>query len=152
MGNLKIVSVGEIKEAKDGRKYFAVELRGSLGSRSGIRNIFQQFKRDPKTGLPTAEKVWDRGSREEFMAAMMNHETLDGAKVTRTVEPYQIPGNEAVLTSYSTIVFADEKIESVFAQANHPILDEQTGELIGAKKKVVLATAPTSAVEETVGA
>ncbi len=147
MGKLRIISVGEVKEAKDKRNYFAVELRGSLGSKSISRNIFNQFKKD-KAGNNTEVKVWDRGSREEFIAAMQAGELLEGAKETRTVQPYSIPGNEAILTTYSTVVFQDEKVESVFAQSNHPILDVETGQLLDTRKPkapaVVLSMAPAT--------
>ncbi len=131
---LRIITVGEVKEAKDKRQYFAVELRGSLGSKSTFRNIFSQFRKDPKTGLPTQEQIWDRGSREEFLAAKAANELISGSKETHTVQPYKIPGSDVLVSTYSTIVFSDEKVESVFAQSNHPILDVSTGQLLDTRR------------------
>lgn len=147
---LKIKSVGELKTASDNRQYYAVEFSAGFGQKNISRNIFETFKTDSKTGLPTQEKVWSRGTREEALAQMRLGHEVEAQKVTKTVEPYMI--GENTVNSYSTVVFADEKIESVFASANHPILNEETGELIGAKKKALLGTAPKAAIDEKVEA
>lgn len=139
MGQLTIRSISEVKEASDTRKYFTLKLAAGLGQAEHTRNIFEDFVRDAE-GNNTSTKVWKRGTYAEFKAAMEAGEKIEGAIETRKVETYKIREN-AMVDSYTCIVFADEKVEAVFAANNHPILDEQTGELIGKKKeKVVLAT------------
>jgi hypothetical protein len=147
MGNLKIRSVGDVKTASDGRQYFSVSFSGFIGQKEVSRLIWQEFKRDSLTGLPTDEKVWKRGNHKDFIDAMKSGELAQAEIVTRKVESYEI--RETKVDSYTAIVFADEKIEAVFASANHPILDEVTGELIGKKQpKAVLATTSTKEVSE----
>ncbi len=140
MALLKIRSVGEVKTASDNRKYFTLKLSAGLGQAEHTRNIFEDFIRDSETGLPTEQKVWKRGTYAEFKAAMEAGEKVEGSIVTAKVAPYKIRDNDVNTATY--IVFADEKAESVFASNNHPILDEQTGELLGVKKsaKAILAT------------
>lgn len=139
MAQLKIRSVSEVKEAKDQRKYFTLKLSAGLGQAEHTRNIFEEYVRDSDTGLSTDKKAWKRGTYQEFMEAMKSGEKVEGEIATRKVAPFKI--RENLVDTYTCIVFADEKVESVFASNNHPILDEQTGELIGAKKaKVILAT------------
>lgn len=139
MGTLKIKSVGQVKEAKDTRKYFPVEFSAGFGQRSVSRNLWEEFKND-KNGLPTTDKVWRRGNYQEAIAAMESGAEISGDIVTRKVEKYSL--GDRTIETYTTVVFSDEKVENVFAQANHPILDEATRELIGKKdpKKVILAT------------
>lgn len=134
MAKLRIIAVGEEKTASDTRKYFPVTFREGFGLRAGTRNFWEQFRRDQKTGLPTSEKYWERGNRAEAIEAMNEGEALDGKKVSLRVEPYQIPGSSNTATRYSTIVFADENVESVFASAGHNIVDEESGEVIESMK------------------
>lgn len=138
MEELKIVSVGELKEAKDGRKYFAITVQAGFGQKVRSRNIFESFKRDAQ-GNPTEEKIWDRGTREQALTLMKSNQPISGAIVTRKVGTYTLPSNEQSLSTYTTVVFPDENIVSVFASANHNIVDEESGELLG-KKRVALAT------------
>lgn len=146
MAKLKIIAVGELKTAIDKRQYFSVEFREGFGLRTGKRNFWEQFVKDPKTGLPTEKKYWERGSREEAIAAMKDGEGLEGRKVSLRVEPYQIPNSDNIATRYSTIVFADENVETVFAAAGHNIVDEETGEVI--MKKAVTSAALGTKKEE----
>src|SRR6185369_14845464 len=124
----------------DGRKYFQIGLSAGFGQAEVKTLIWETFKNDSKTSLPTTEKEWKRGNYADAKAAMESGETIDARIVTHKVEPYMIRDNS--VNTYTTVVFADQKEEAVFAAANHPILDEETGELIGKKKapKVVLAT------------
>jgi hypothetical protein len=150
MGNLKIRSVGNVKTASDGRQYFQVGFSAGIGQKEVTRLIWEEFKRDSGTGLPIDEKVWKRGNHKDFMDAMKAGELVQGEIVSRKVESYEI--RETKVDSYTAIVFADEKVEAVFAAANHPILDEETGELIGKKqpKTAVLATRMTEKEAEDV--
>jgi len=152
MAQLKIRSVGEVKKASDGRSYFTLKLSAGLGQAEHTRNIFQDFVRDSETGLPTDQLVWKRGTQMEFLEAQKAGEKVEGSIETRKVEPFMIRDNK--VDTYTCIVFADEKVEAVFAANNHPILDETTGELIGKKspKKAVLATDEEAKVETKVEA
>jgi len=138
MGQLTIRSISEVKEASDTRKYFTLKLAAGLGQAEHTVNIFEDFVRDAE-GNNTTAKVWKRGTYAEFKKAMDAGEKIEGSIVTAKVEPYKI--RENMVDSATYIVFADQKAEAVFASNNHPILDEETGELISKKKqKVVLAT------------
>lgn len=140
---LKIIEVSETRTAKDGRDYFVIRARAGFGQKAVARTMWEQFKRDSKTGEQTEEKYWERGSREEALKLLSSGETIDATKVTRTVEAYVV--GENTVTTYSTIVFADENIETVFQSQNHPIVDEATGEV---KIKAVVAPPSTPAPEE----
>lgn len=141
MEQLFIRSVGETKTASDGRKYFAVEFAAGFGQRATPRNMWQQFKKDKKTNLPTKELYWERGTPEQAVEAMLSKTPILGRKVTHDVVPYKIEGNDQPITKYSTIVFADENEVSVFAASGHNIVDKETGEVLG-KKKALLDSAP----------
>jgi hypothetical protein len=140
MAQLRIKSVSEIQVASDGREYFTVVLSGGLGSKDRTKVVMQNFKRD-KHGNRTDEKIWDRGTKSEFEAAMKAGQTIEGSIVTRNVEPYFLPANpETKLTTYTTVLFADENEVTVFANAGHRIMTEH-GELLGTeRKKAVIAT------------
>jgi len=146
MSQLKIVAVGDLKTATDGRQYFGVDFSAGFGQKKSTRQMWEQFKRDSKTGLPTSEKYWERGTRQEALALMAAGAPIEGEKVTKNVTPYQIPGQEQMLTTYSTIVFPDENVVNVFASAGHNIVDKDSGEILGKIRtpKVILATANAS--------
>jgi hypothetical protein len=145
MKTLKIVAVGEVKEAKDGRKYFACTFGGGFGLRNHTVNIFQQFVRNGKTNEPILDEAgkpltrWDRGTPEMAKQAMLSGEAIDARIVTRTVVPYTIREGADPVRTYTTVVFGDQNEATVFASAGHPIVSED-GEILGASPKVQLAT------------
>jgi hypothetical protein len=147
-GSLRIVEVGDLRTAEDGRQFFTIGMRAGFGQKVAYRNLWQQFKKDAD-GIELEPKVayWERGSREDAIALMKSGEIVEGRKVTHTVETYQI--GENVVSTYSTIVFADENEVTVFNQAGHPIVDTATGELIeGARRKAVISAADPGEEEQ----
>ena len=139
---LSINSVGELQTASDNRQYFAVEFSAGLGQKRAVRLFWEQFKRDAKTGLPTSEKYWERGTREQALTIMKLGEGVEGKKETRNVESYMIAGKS--VTQYSAIVFPDESVESVFASAKHNIVDEDG--VSNEKVRLASSTAATGKV------
>ncbi len=153
MSKLKVIAVGEVKTASDGRQYFGVDFSAGFGQRKATRQLFQQYKRDPKTGLPTKELYWERGTHSEAMALLKSGELIDAAKVTMKVKPYQIPGQTAWLETYSTVVFADENPISVFIAAGRTVIDEETGEEFAPKKAILASATPSvESIKEAVKA
>lgn len=142
---LKVVAVSEKRTAKDGREFFILSFSPGFGQRIVKRTMWEQFVRDTN-GNPTTEKYWERGSHAEALALMKSGELIEGKKATNLVPEYTIGTGENTrkVNTYSTVVFPDETAERVFAAANHPILDAETGELKG--QVAILATAP--AMEE----
>jgi len=140
--SMRVKSVGEVKVATDGRKYFGIELSAGLGQRSASRQMWQQFKRDPKTGLPTAEKYWERGSQEEFKASIGKE--IEARKVTHKVTPYLIAGSDEPRSTYSSILFPDENEVTLFASAGHNIITED-GEVLGNERAVLAKAGEASA-------
>lgn len=140
MGKLRIIAVGEVKTAKDGRGFFPVTFREGFGLKQGTRNFWQQFKRDKVTGLPTKELYWERGTPEEAIEAMNDKTVLDGRKVTLAVKPYQIPGSDRTASTYSTIVFADENMLTVFKNAGHEVIADEDGVPLKEEGSPALAT------------
>jgi hypothetical protein len=134
---LTIVAVGELKEAKDTRNYFSITLSPGFGLKPHSINMWEIFLRDKDNNPILDQKKWERGSREEAMAAMKAGIPIAASVVTRTVEPYVIREGQEPVTKYTTVVFGDQDEVKVFANAGHPILDEESGELLGVKKAVL---------------
>lgn len=136
---LKLVSMSEVRTASDGRQFFTGSFSPGFGQLKVKRNMWEQFIRDSKTGLPTDKKQWERGTPAEAKALIASGELIEGRKVTHKVAPYVLGSgdNARTVDTYSTVVFADENEITVFANANHPILDESTGQLLGAKIAVL---------------
>ena len=145
---LRLIAISEVREAKDGRKYFIATFRPGLGQRQVNRTFWQQFKRDAQ-GANTEEKYWERMSPEEAIDAIKGKESIEGAKITHTVEAYQI--GDRMVSTYSTVIFPDETPEALFRAQNHPIVDETTGEIIDTRtpaQKAVLSTDKPAVTEE----
>ena len=142
---MKLVNVSELRTAKDGRKYFVGEFRTAFGQKLVKRTFWQQFARDPKTGELTNKTYWERGSYEEAKQLIASGAEIEGKKITRTVEAYFIGDNE--VNTYSTIMFPDENEITLFAAQNHPIVDEETGEILVPKTRVSISAKPAP-VEE----
>jgi hypothetical protein len=144
--NLKVVSVSDVKTASDDRGFFTVGFRTGAFQKTVYRNFWQQFKKDAN-GEMTDELQWERATPEEALALLDSGETIEGRKVTHTVEEYTIGEND--VNTYSTVVFPDENEITVFNQAGHPIVDKETGELIeGAKKRAPKAVISAEEEEE----
>lgn len=137
MNQMKVVAVGDLQEAKDGRNFFTITLQGGFGQKTISRNMWQQVKRDDEGNAIEGSAYWERGSREDALALLESKQPIEAKKVTLEVEPYLI-GDRKVNT-YSTVIFPDENIETVFRNAGHPIVDTETGEVIASTKKAVLS-------------
>lgn len=137
---MTIVSRGKEQVASDGRKYFSALISPGFGQKNVTYNFWEQYIRD-SAGLNTPAKRWERATPEQADALIASGESFLAEKVTAKVEAYTIGEGEKarLVDTYSTIVFPDQKAESVFASANHPMLDLTTGELIGAKKPAILS-------------
>lgn len=146
--SLKVVSVGETKEASDGRLFFTVGFRAGFGQKPAFRNFWQQYRKDAEgIALEPKQAYWERATPEEAEALLKSGETIEGRKVTHTVESYYI--GENLVNTYSTVVFPDENEITVFNQSKHPIVDPTTGELIeGAKQPKAVMTADPAEEEE----
>lgn len=137
---LKLVELSDLRTASDERQYFVAGFQPAFGQRLVRRTFWQQFKRDSKTGMLTPQKYWERGSYEDAKALLESGEMVEGMKITRTVSPYKInegTENEREVSTYSTIVFPDENILSVFSAAGHEIIDSDSGEVLNPKKAIL---------------
>ena len=139
MQQLTIVSVGATKTATDGRKYFGVTLNPGFGQKNVTRQMWEQFKRDTKSGLPTKETYWERGTPEQAKALMAAGTPIEGRVVSHKVKTYSIPGeNGGERNSYTAVLFPGEDEVAFFANAGHNIVSED-GELLG-KERAILST------------
>ncbi len=146
---MKLISMSDVRTAKDGRQYFIGTFRPGFGQRQVNRTFWEQFKLI--AGVKTTEKFWERASPSEAMELIASGETIDAAKITRNVETYDILGK--AVNTYSTVIFPDENEVALFASQNHPIVSEH-GEVLGKRTpKVSLAPEATpSQVAEKVAA
>lgn len=139
MNQLTIVNVGAVNTASDGRKYFGVTLNPGFGQKNVVRQMWEQFKRDPETGLPTKETYWERGNPAQAKALMEAGTPIEGRVVSHKVKPYTIPGpNGGERTSYTAVLFPGEDEVAFFANAGHNIISEE-GEVLG-KERAILAS------------
>lgn len=133
---LKIVAIGEERVAKDGRKFYSLEVQdvANAFAPSKTRNMWQQFDSQ-------GEPVWRIPTQEA--AAKMIGKTIPGEIVSAIVEPYDITnettGESRTVNTYSTFIFGHETKEQVFKAFNHPIA--------GTAPKAVAVLAPNQAFE-----
>lgn len=137
MPQLTIVAVGAVNTASDGRKYFGVTLNPGFGQKNVIRQMWEQFKKDPTTGLPTKETYWERGTPEQAKALMAEGASVEGRVVSHKVKTYVIPGpNGGERNSYTAVLFPGEDDVTFFANAGHNILSEE-GEILGKERAIL---------------
>lgn len=117
---LKLVAVGEVKTAKDGRQYYKAEFGNPNNPFSGTRTrmFWQQFA--TVNGVKTP--VW-RGADPEVTKTFVG-KTLTGKIVSADVEPFEIAiaGQEPrTVTTYTTVVLDGESTASVFKACGHQL-------------------------------
>ena len=135
MQKLKIVEVGAIvtgtSESGVAYEYFPVKFSAGFGLKSITRNLFK----DSKQG-------WNRGTHAQAIEAMKSGANIEATKVTREVEPYAIidegSGEERMINQYSTVVFGDENVETVFKQNKRVLISEEP------VAKAILSTEPVA--------
>lgn len=132
-----ITEVSPIQTAKDTRKFFTIRVNGGFGQRVVSRNMWEQLRQRPDGSV---SKYWERGTHAQALELMEKQIPVAGEVVTRNVVPYTIDGRE--VKTYTTLVFPGENIEAVFANNNHPIVDEN-GEIKDTRKKAILGTNPS---------
>lgn len=142
---VKLVELSELRTAKDGRNFFVAGFRAGFGQRAVKRTFWEQFKKDAD-GNNTEEKYWERASYKEALELLKTGEIIDARRVTHTVEPYAISDN--MVNQYSTVVFPDENEVVVFSNQNHPIVDQETGEVLGKKKQKPVVTVEVTTEQE----
>lgn len=125
---IKIKSMSEIREAKDGRKFYvlgAVDAEDIFANRIIKRTVFQQFteKSDPSKQMNDTNPQWVGGDPSVVEKVLKSGKAVPGEVVTKEVPEYEIPGTDRKATSYSTIVFKSENYRTVFKNAGHN-LDE----------------------------
>jgi len=145
---VKLVELSDVRTAKDGRNFFVASFRAGFGQRAVKRTFWEQFQRDAD-GKPTGKKYWERASYQEALELLKTKESIEGSCVTKKVESYYL--NDRAVNTYSTVVFPDENEVTVFANQNHPIVDEVTGEILGKRPSISIApnTQAVSSVEVT---
>lgn len=119
---LKIISIGETKEAKDLRFYYKAEFKDSANffSKPVSRVIFQRT-------TPTGN-VWDADPKD---AKKMIGVEIPGAIVSKVVPDYDITdaaGETRTVNTYTAVVLGHENTLSVFKSAGHDYteLDKET--------------------------
>ena len=126
-----IIGVGEVREASDKRKFYALSLSPGLGLKPISRNMWEQFIQDSEgnnledeAGNPLTK--WERLSPEDAKAAYASKQSVQASKVTRNVIPYSIGegDNARTASTYSAVVFSDENEGTVFRSNDHLIVDE----------------------------
>lgn len=141
MSKLKVHSVSAVKtekERKDNKKsreFLTVALADASNPFSPkvyIRNIFQRT-------LKSGDNSW--GAMNPLALKQLEGTMIEGKVATVNVEPYIIKGdkpeNDRTVSTFTTILFAGETIESVARQQGH---------------KMAAALAPAIASEEEIQA
>lgn len=119
---VKLESVGEVKEARDTRKYYTANFSNPLNpfGKTVSRNFWQQKN-------AAGEPVW-RGADPAQVKPFIGR-TIPGTFENRNVVPYsiQIAGQpDRTANTYPTVVLDGENIESVYKSVGHPLAEENT--------------------------
>lgn len=128
MSTVKVIAKSDVRTAKDGRQFFIMTVRAGLGQKPVNRTMWQQFKQ--VNGQRTTELFWERATPEEVAEAIASGEKIEAKIVSENVQPYPIPGSDALVTKYTTVMFPDEDKIKLFASQRHWIMTEH-GELLG---------------------
>lgn len=124
---LEVQSVGEIKEATDGRRYQQIWVLAFIllaGKRifsnapSRSINVWEQ-------GPPSEKGKDDFSKGDPLFNAVKQGDLVEGDIVTENVEDYNIEGSNATepLTTYTMVVFPHQNKYTAFENAGHPIVD-----------------------------
>ncbi len=118
---VKLVSISEVKTEKDrtdskpSRKYYTAYFADTMNpfAKQIQRNFFQDH-----TGEVGKEiAVWKSG--DPAIVKTFIGKEIPGEFLNVTVTPYTI--NDRLVTSFSTVVLANEKLATVLKQANHTL-------------------------------
>lgn len=127
-----ITGMSEVKEAKDGRKYYVLSASQAIDfdgkaiadpfSPIAKRTIWQQFTAKSSEDLDRNDinPEWKSGNPE--LVAKVIGLPITGQIVTEEVADYVI--NERTVNKYTTIVFPKETIDNVFKNSGHPLNGE----------------------------
>lgn len=116
--NATVDPSGKFNVTSDGRLYLIAEFSDPNNPFGGIkrRTISQQFD---SNGNP----VWNINIAE---VRSLIGQQIDGQIITSVVEPYDVNGRS--VSTYTTVVFAHENVETVFKNAGHPITVQPVAE------------------------
>lgn len=120
--SIVIKSISDIREAKDGRKFYvlgAMDSEDPFASKITKRTVFQQFteKSDPAKTMNDSNPQWIGGDPAIVTNLLKSQKPVKGDVVTKEVPAYEVGDRTA--TTYSTIVFATENWKTVFKNAGH---------------------------------
>lgn len=112
--SLKLVALGEVLAAKDGRSYYSAEFQDPANPFAATRkrNFWQQ---NNSAGVPE----W-RGADPAIVKSFVG-KLIPGAIVSAEVEPFMI--GEREVTIYTTVVLGNELSKQVFKSLGHPMLE-----------------------------
>jgi len=129
MKKLKLVSISEVKTAKDNRQFYTAEFQDPNNpfANSVKRNFWQQFN-------AAGEPIW-KGADPAVVKTFIG-KTLDGSIVSAQVEPYEIQVGDKparTATTYTTVVLGSELPQVIFAQLGHKMANAETAPVAAAE-------------------
>ena len=121
MNKLLLVSMSEVREAKDKREFYGVEFQS-------IDNPFAPTCK--RNFWQSAVGVW-KGANPEVIKPMIG-KSVEGYITTKQVEPYEIDGK--TVSTYTAVILQGELESSVFKALGHPLATDvvATPELVEA--------------------
>lgn len=117
---LKLVSLGDVKTAKDNRQYYSANFQDPTNPFArAISRIFWQQKNT------AGEAVW-RGADPEAVKPFVG-KLLPGYIATKKVAEYAIGDRTA--DTYTTVILGSELESQVFKGMGHPLAEEAKAEV-----------------------
>lgn len=139
--SIVIKSMSELREAKDGRKFYvlgAMDSEDPFASKITKRTIFEQFtgKSDPSKQMNDTDPKFIGGDPNIVAGLLKSGKAVKGEVVTKEVPAYKV--GDRIATTYSTIVFATENWKTVFKNAGHDVdaVEEVSAEAIAETEEV----------------
>lgn len=137
--SIVIKTMSDIREAKDGRKFYvlgAMDSEDPFASKITKRTVFQQFteKSDPSKTMNDINAKWIGGDPAVVEGLLKSGKAVKGNVVTAEVPAYTVGDRTA--TTYSTIVFASENWKTVFKNAGHDVEAIPSFEAVAAEQEV----------------
>jgi len=114
---VKLIGIGEVKLAKDGRSFYTAEFQDASNPFAGTvrRNFWQQFADSAAKTNP----IW-KGADPAITGTFVG-KLLPGQILTLEVEAYTIGAN--TVSTYKTVVLGGELPKQVFKQLGHPVVE-----------------------------
>lgn len=132
MKTLRLVSVTEPREAKDGRSFYSAVFQDPSNpfAKTVTRNFWQQKNAN-------GEAVW-RGADPAQVKPFIG-KTLPGYISTKKVADYEVTtsqGEVRTANTYTTVILGSELEEQVFKSLNHPLASAEAAVVVAQEEEL----------------